>query len=59
MGNCWDGFLTRNGFATTIPIETLISDEPLIRKQFAIPNNKPNSLNRNPRDEAMPSQYSH
>jgi hypothetical protein len=59
VGDCWDGFLTRNGFATTIPVETPISGEPLIRKQFDIPNNEPDSLNRNPRDEVMPSQSSH
>jgi hypothetical protein len=32
IGDCWDGFLTRNDFATTIPVETPISGEPLIRK---------------------------
>jgi hypothetical protein len=32
VGDCWDGFLTRNGFSTTIPVETPISGEPLIRK---------------------------
>jgi hypothetical protein len=59
LGDCWDGFLTRNGFATTIPVETPISGEPLIRKQFDISSNEPESLKRNPRDEAMPSQSSH
>jgi hypothetical protein len=33
--------------------------EPLIKKQLDIPSNEPNSLNRNPLDEAMPSQSSH
>ena len=59
MGDCWDGVLTRNGFAPTIPVETPISGEPLIRKQFDFPNNKPDSLNRNPRDELTSSQSSH
>jgi hypothetical protein len=32
MGDCWDGFLTINGFSTTTPIDTLILGEPMIRK---------------------------
>jgi hypothetical protein len=59
LGNCWDGFLTRNGFATTIPIETTISCEPLIRKQFYISSNEPEYLKRNHRDNTIPSQSPH
>jgi hypothetical protein len=59
VGNYWDGILTRNGFATTIPAENPNSGEPLIKKQFDIPSNEPNSLNKNPLDKAMPSQSSH
>jgi hypothetical protein len=59
VGDCWDGILTRNGFPTIVLVETLISGEPLIRKQFDIPNNKADSLNRNPRDKAMLGQFSH
>jgi hypothetical protein len=33
VGDCWDGFLTRNGFATTIPVEIPNSGEPLMKKQ--------------------------
>jgi hypothetical protein len=59
VGDCWDGFLTRNGFSMTIPVEIPNSGEPLIKKQLDIPSNEPDSLNRNPLDEVMPSQSSH
>jgi hypothetical protein len=55
MGDCWDGFLTRNGFSTTIPVEIPNSGESLIKKWFDILD----SLNRNPLDEAIPSQSSY
>ena len=32
VGDCWDGFLIRNGFDTTVPIEKPNLDEPLIKK---------------------------
>jgi hypothetical protein len=28
VGDCWDGFLTRNGFSTNVPIENPNSGEP-------------------------------
>jgi hypothetical protein len=34
VGNCWDRFLTRNGFSMTIPIENHNSGEPLMKKQL-------------------------
>jgi hypothetical protein len=55
LGYFWDVFLTINIFSTTIPIETPISGEPLIRKQFDISSNEPDSLKRKPQDEVMPS----
>jgi hypothetical protein len=59
VGDCWEGFLTRNGFGTTVPVENPNSGEPLVKKQLDIPSNGPDSLNINPLDEAMPSESSH
>jgi hypothetical protein len=59
LGDEWDGFLTRNGFAIVIPIETPILGEPLIRKQFNFSSNEPEYLKKNPHDEAIPSQFLH
>jgi len=59
VGDCWDGFLIRNGFDTTVPIEKPNLDEPLIKKKLDIPRNGLESLNINPLDEPMPSQSSY
>ena len=59
VSKCWEGFLMRNGFVTSIPIEIPNSDEPLIKNKLGIPINEPGSLNRNPLDEIRPSQSSH
>jgi hypothetical protein len=59
VGDCWDGCLTRSGFVTTVPVESPNLHEPLIKKQPDIPNNEPDSLNRNPLDKTRPSQSSH
>jgi hypothetical protein len=59
VGDCWDDFLTRNGFVTVVPVEIPNSHEPLIKKQPDIPSNEPSSLNKNPLDETRPSRSSH
>jgi hypothetical protein len=56
IGDCWDGFLARNGFVSTIPVEGPDSGEPLMKKQFDLPNNEPDT---NPLDEVIPSQSPH
>jgi hypothetical protein len=56
IGDCWDGFLVRNGFVSTIPVEGPNSGEPLAKKQFDILNNEPDT---NLLDKVMPSQSPH
>ena len=56
MGDYWDGFLARNGFVSTIPVEEPNSSEPLVKKQFNILNNEPDT---NPLDKVMPSESPH
>jgi hypothetical protein len=56
IGDCWDGFLVRNGFVPTISVDGPNSGESLVKEHFDSPNNKPATK---PWDEVMPSQFPH
>jgi hypothetical protein len=58
VGDCWDNFLIRNGFSQTVPTVNPNLDKPLIKNQFGISINGPDSTNRNPLDVGMPSKSS-
>jgi hypothetical protein len=36
LGDDWDGFLNRNGFATVFPVETTVVGGPLIGKRLIV-----------------------
>jgi hypothetical protein len=55
VGDCWDNCLVRNGFSMTVLVVNPNLDEPLIKNQFCISRNGPDSLNINPLDVEMPS----
>jgi hypothetical protein len=56
IGDCWDGFLVRNGFVSTVLCRNPNSDELLVKEHFDSPNNKPATK---PLNEVMPSQFPH
>jgi hypothetical protein len=59
VGDYWDNFLIRNGFAHTVPIVNPNLDELLIENQLGISINGPISLNKNPLDRTMPRKPSY
>jgi len=52
LGDDWDGFLARNGFA----VETPVVDKPMIEKPLDLSSGKPDFLDENPREGALPDQ---
>jgi hypothetical protein len=59
LGDDWDGFLNRNGFATVFPIETTVVGGPLIGKPFDCSSNRPRFLKESPHGEAIPDRFLH
>jgi hypothetical protein len=56
IGDCWDGFLVRNGFVYTISVDSPNSGESLVKEHLDSLNNNPATK---PLDEVMPSQSPH
>ena len=52
IGDCWDGFLARNGFVSTNSVDGPNPGELFVKEHFDSPINKPAT---NPLDEVMPS----
>jgi hypothetical protein len=58
VGDCWENFLIRNGFAQTVPTTNPNLDKPQIENQFGISINGPDFTNRNPLHVGMSSKSS-
>jgi hypothetical protein len=58
LGDDWDRFLTRNGFATVTSVETHILGQPVI-EQFGFSSNDLELWKENPCDEVIPNQFLH
>ena len=56
LGDDWNGFLAWNGFVTINPLETPMIDKPMIEKPLDFSIGKPEFLDKNPREGALPDQ---